>query len=160
MRFGDLPHLVRRFVASMRPAPVTPQEQLEVAALLEGRVAEVFWAQPRADIRHALGSLRRLRDAGRGRPELERAVLLHDIGKRHSRLGLIGRSIASGLAVTRLPRPARLQRYLDHGSLGAEELRSLGVEPLVVAFAAHHHGSRPDKIERLDWEALVAADDE
>jgi len=160
MRPSDLPHLIRRFFRSLRPAPAAPEEQRQVAALLTTEEAAVFWSQPRPDVRHALGCLDRLRSGGPARPELERAVLLHDIGKRRSGLGTLGRSLASGLAIVRLPRTGRMQRYLDHGDIGADELEALGAGSVEAAFARHHHAARPDIVDPADWDRLVAADAE
>ena len=160
MRLSDLPHLVKRFFGSLTARPATPREQRDVADLLTTAEADVFWAQPRPDIRHALESLARLRSGGPTRRELERAVLLHDVGKRHSGLGTLGRSLASGLSLLRLPRSPRMRRYLDHGAAGAVELERLGAETLVVAFARHHHGTAPPDVDPDDWKRLSAADAE
>lgn len=160
MRFSDLPHLLRRFFGSLRARPATPVEQLEVADLLSAGEAAVFWAQPRPDVRHALDSLGRLRGQGPVSPQMERAVLLHDVGKRHSGLGTIGRSIASGLQMLHLPRTTRMQRYLDHGELGADELEALGAGALEIAFARHHHGTAPQGFDATDWEHMTLADHE
>jgi hypothetical protein len=48
--------------------------------------------------------------------------------------------------------------YLEHGQAGALELDILGAEPIVVDFARHHHGGRPDSISEDDWTLLQAAD--
>ncbi|HJU50696.1 MAG TPA: hypothetical protein VJ815_00045, partial [Acidimicrobiia bacterium] len=74
------------------------------------------------------------------RRELIRAALLHDLGKRHSGLGVFGRSVVTGLAKVGLRRlvdrkGGRAHLYLRHGNLAADELADLGAEPLVVAFA-------------------------
>ena len=142
----------------MRPA--TPDEQREVAALLTTEEAALFWGQPTVDVRHALDTLARLRDMPGGHPALERAALLHDVGKRHSGLGTVGRSLASGLALFRLPRSRRMRMYLDHGAIGAAELESLDAGALEVAFARHHHDAPPADVDPAEWAALVAADHE
>lgn len=160
MRPGDLPHLVRRFFGSLRPAPATPDEQETVAGLLWPDEAAAFWAQPKPDVRHALDSLGRLHAAGPTRPALERAVLLHDLGKRRSGLGTVGRSMASVLRMLRLPVTPRMRRYLDHGEIGARELEALEAGPLEVAFARHHHIGRPEAVDPAEWHRLVSADDE
>jgi hypothetical protein len=48
--------------------------------------------------------------------------------------------------------------YLEHGRAGALELDILGTEPIVVDFARHHHGPRPDSISEGDWTLLQASD--
>jgi putative nucleotidyltransferase with HDIG domain len=97
------------------------------------------------------------------RQDLVRAALLHDLGKRRSRLNVLGRSVVSGLAKVGLRwlvgrKGGRGDLYLRHGELAAEELSDLGAEPLVVAFARSHHGARPPEIEPCIWEILVSAD--
>ena len=78
--------------------------------------------------------------------------------KRHSGLGVFGRSCASGLFLLRLPARGRLRTYLDHGAIGARELEAAGAEPLVVAYAAHHQRKRPDEVPGDVWSVLVEAD--
>jgi len=153
---GDLPHLARRFLASLRPAPLSPEEQHRVAMLLGEEEARLFWQQSAADRRHGIDSLHRI--GGESRPEVLRAALLHDIGKRHSALGPVGRSLATAFAWVGLARWRRARRYRNHGLLGAEELAELGAEELVVAFARHHHGVRPAEIDAPTWKLLIAAD--
>jgi len=92
------------------------------------------------------------------RRDLVRAGLLHDIGKRQSGLGPIGRSFAS--AHTKLGGVARGKwlSYLEHGHAGAVELEILGAELIVIDFARDHHGDRPASISEDDWTLLQAAD--
>lgn len=153
---GDLPHLARRFLASIRPAPLSPDEQHLIAGLLTEAEARLFWQQAAPDRRHGIDSLHRM---GEGRdPVLRRAALLHDIGKRHSGLGPVGRSLATALAWVGLARWRRARDYRDHGRIGAEELAALGAETLVIAFARHHHAGRPPEIDPESWELLISAD--
>lgn len=152
-------HLVRRFLEVLRAESLTPDEQTEVAALLRPEERPLFWRQPVADQRHGLESARSVALRLPGRTDAARAALLHDVGKRHARLGVIGRSLASLLELLHLPAPGRLGSYLDHGRLGAEELRAAGAEELVVAFTRAHHGRRPSSIDPVVWEALVEADE-
>ena len=94
-----------------------------------------------------------------GRTDLARGALLHDIGKRHARLGLAGRSLAGAVRALGLPSWGRVRRYLEHGEIGASELEAAGAEPLVVGYARHHHDPvPPPEVTRGDWEVLVAAD--
>ena len=85
------------------------------------------------------------------------AALLHDVGKRHSRAGAIGRSLATLLDALRLPLPEDWRRYRDHERIGATELAEHGADPLTVAFAAGRR-PQPAEVEGHVWEALVAAD--
>ncbi|HSM02843.1 MAG TPA: HDIG domain-containing protein [Acidimicrobiia bacterium] len=128
--------------------------------MLSEDLARLFWSQPVADQAHAVTSARHVAELATDRPELVRAALLHDIGKRHARLGVIGRSVASVVATLRLPLRGRFAAYIEHGEAGAAELESVGAEPLVVAFARHHHGQKPRGVAAADWDALVRADDE
>jgi hypothetical protein len=156
---GDLRHLVRRFFEVTTARRPGPRDQVRVNGLLAPAEAVLFWEQAPADQAHALACLARVEAAGRHRPDLARAVLLHDVGKRHARLGVLGRTAASLLAMVRLPAPGRLGAYLRHGVLGAADLRAAGSEPLVVAFAAGHHGPAPKGVSPDDWAVLRAADD-
>lgn len=117
----------------------------------------LFFSQTTADQRHGYQAALVARDAGLG-PVGTRAALLHDIGKRHARLGVIGRTIASLMIKTRLPLTKRWRLYRDHGLIGSSELAALGSEPLVVEFARHHHGDRPPDITERTWEVLQLAD--
>jgi hypothetical protein len=110
------------------------------------------------DQRHGLESALAVADSEPGRRDLMKAALLHDIGKRHARLRVPGRVVASLLEIGGLPAPGRLGTYLDHGAIGAAELESAGSGALVVDFARCHHDSRPPTIDRADWALLIAAD--
>ena len=83
---------------------------------------------------------------------------MHDTGKRHARLGPVGRSWTVLRCSIGLSPTPRMASYLDHGRLAANELAEAGAEPLVVAYARHHHGRRPDGIPAEDWELLVSVD--
>ncbi len=117
-----------------------------------------FCEQPTADQRHGYQAAR-LADAILGSDRTGvRAALLHDIGKRHARLGLVGRALASVAIRLRVPLWRRARMYRDHGRIGSEELAGWSAEPLVVEFARHHHGVRPPGIEEAVWEALCETD--
>lgn len=120
----------------------------------------MFWSQPVPDLAHAVRSAQAVSTAAPGRVDLTRAALLHDVGKRLSGTGTVGRSVATALSLARLPTPGRMGFYLDHARLGAEELEALGCEDLVVQFARHHHGVKPPHIATVDWEILLDADEE
>lgn len=156
--FGHLRHLVARFIEVLRGRGLGPREQAEAAALLTTNERPLFWAQAATDQRHGLECARRVLRARPGRIGLARAALLHDVGKRHAALGVLGRSLATGLAMFRVPVGARMRRYLDHGELGADDLAAAGAEALVVDFARHHHGARPAAISEDEWVLLQAAD--
>lgn len=88
------------------------------------------------------------------------AALVHDIGKRHAGLGVMGRSLVSALSKLGLPTGRRGQEYLSHGELGAVELEAAGIGGIAVDFARHHHGTRPDSIDSVTWRLLQQADGE
>lgn len=152
-------HLIRRFFRSLAAKRPGPEDQTRVAELLSSEEAAIFWRQPIPDQVHALEVARSI-EAEDGRSALLRAALLHDVGKRHSRLGTLGRSLATVRGVTRTAGSGRARRYLDHGMIGATELATLGCEPLVVEFARGHHGPCPEGIDAEDWALLTRADDE
>jgi hypothetical protein len=156
---ASLPHLVRRFFGTMRQRHLSPAEQAEVAHWLSGPGLALFWAQAPSDRRHGLDCARRVIAAAPGRADLVRAALLHDVGKRRTGLGIIGRSLASGLQMFHLPVRGRLASYMAHGPAGAEEVEALGLEPVVAAYTRHHHQGRPPAIPADDWAVLSAADE-
>ncbi len=158
--WGQLRHLAARFFSVLRARPLGPREQAEAAALLRPPERRLFWDQPDADQRHGLESARRALRAAPGRLDLGRAALLHDVGKRHARLGTIGRSVASAAALAGLPLRGRVAAYLDHGAVGAAELAAAGAEPVVVEFARWHHAALPPAVTEADWALLQRADAE
>ena len=138
-------HLMRRAIASLRARPLTPREEKEVAGLLDDRWAALFWEQPVMDQRHAVDAARFVLAGHPGDRDLARAALLHDVGKRHARLGVIGRVAATLLALLRLPAPGRLGVYLDHARLGADDLAGAGeLIELRIAQRAHRSTRRVD----------------
>lgn len=152
-------HLATRFFRSLRARRPTIADQEFVAAHLEGELARVFWRQPIPDLEHAVGGARLVARQRPARPELVRAFLLHDVGKRHSGLGTLRRSLATATSLARLPVSRAGRAYLDHGAIGADELALLGAEPVVIAFARHHHITAPPPgLSSDDWTALVSAD--
>ena len=119
---------------------------------------EIFFSQGDADQRHGYHAALVVVAAGVTDRDVIAAALLHDVGKRHARLGIVGRSLASVLILARIPLGERLSAYRDHGMLGARELAGVGAPSLAIDFAMHHHGSRPPTINPEVWEVLVQAD--
>jgi hypothetical protein len=153
-----LVHLINRSLQVILTRPLSPADQIEVAGLLHPREAALFWSQPAADQRHGLRCARSLTRTAPERHDLAAAALLHDLGKRGPGLGPLGRSLASALALARIPTRGRLAAYLEHGPAGAVELEAIGTEAIAVAYARHHHHGRPIEVSPADWELLVAAD--
>lgn len=154
---GSWGHLARRFFWSLRVEALTDDEYAEVADLIEGPLLTAFLEQSPADQRHGLDAARSVLARGAGR-EVAVAALVHDIGKRHARLGVVGRSLASALSRLGIPTGGRMRDYLDHGRRGSDELEALSCHGIVVDFARHHHDDRPHTIVPEDWDLLVAAD--
>jgi hypothetical protein len=154
---GSWGHLAWRFFDVLTARPLDHAERERARGWFRSQAEErAFFSQVDPDQRHGYASaLHVLADAPE-RPDLVRAALLHDIGKRHARLGPLGRVLASVAIRLHLPLPPRWALYRDHGPLGAAELS--GAEPLVVAFIAHHHGQRPASIGESDWLILTGAD--
>ena len=154
---GSWGHLARRFVWSLRVAPLSADDLQDLAGLIDERTLQAYLQQNDADQRHGLEAARYVR-ARNGRPELVVAALVHDLGKHQARLGVVGRVVASVLGRLGLPAPGRLGVYLDHPALGAAELQALGLAGLPLDYTAHHHGARPDSIDPSDWRLLSEAD--
>lgn len=151
---------MRRAIGSVRAKRLTPREETEVAGLLSDELSKLFWEQPVMDQRHGIDSARFVLAASPGSRTLARAALLHDVGKRHARLGVAGRVAATLLALVRIPAPGRLGTYLDHAWLGAEDLRAVSAEALSVEYALHQDGARPLGIPAEGWALLKEADGE
>lgn len=155
---GSLAHLFRRFFDVASARPLTESERAAVSDWLTAETADVFFAQDDADQRHGFHAAQTVVAAGVGEGDVVMAALLHDVGKRHARLGIVGRSVASLLILARLPLTERMRTYRDHGIVAARELAGLSVPSLVVDFAMHHHRERPATIEPAIWDVLVASD--
>lgn len=142
----------------MTAAGLTPSEQQRVHQHLDEPSVKLFWAQSSADQRHAYDVAARVADLLPGDDEALTAALLHDIGKRHARLGPVRRSIATVLDGAGLPMTAPMQQYRLHGPIGAGELSAAGYDAIVVTFAAHHPDPAPTGIDAVRWQALLDAD--
>lgn len=138
--------------------PLGQGELAELSEHLDGRLLELFLAQQVADQRHGLEALRHVASVNPQQPELLRAAALHDVGKAHSRLGPIARSIATLLMFARLPMTRRMKMYAQHGLLGANDLEAAGASELVIGFARYHQHGRPDWYPEDEWAVLRASD--
>jgi putative nucleotidyltransferase with HDIG domain len=155
---GSLSHLTSRFFDVLFSKPLIGDEIDAIREWLNPAEAHMFFAQADPEQRHGYHAASVVVGSGEEDLIVIRAALLHDVGKRHARLGLIGRSLASMLIRLRLPLTGRARLYRDHGEIGADDLARLGCETLVVAFARAHHGERPVSISRAHWELLQLAD--
>jgi len=155
---GSPAHLVRRFFDVATARPLSGSERSQIERWLPTTLREIFLAQPEVDQRHGYEAALSVVAAGFDEGDMVTAALMHDVGKRHAGLGLIGRSIASVLIVAGTGLPPRFATYRDHGLIAARELGELGAPSLAVDFALHHHGERPSTITPDLWDVLVAAD--
>jgi len=156
---GSLGHLVRRFFDVLLAKPLSTDEVASVNGWLRDVEAEVFFDQATPDQRHGHHAAGVVVAAGETNVTIIRAALLHDVGKRHAGLGVVGRSLASVSMRLGLPTGRRGRLYRDHGALAAKELAALGCEPVIVDFARNHHGSRPATIASGTWDLLQLADE-
>lgn len=156
-------HLVARFFRSLRPSAPTGADDTWAASFLTPLEQGLYAAMPAGDRRHAIDGARAVE---RSVPEPFRrdaveAALVHDVGKRHAHLGVIGRSMATviGWVVRSDARRTslaggpgwcgRVGRYLCHDVVGAEEVDASEGSRLAVAWTAHHH-------HRADFASLPA----
>ncbi len=120
----------------------------------------LFWAQPTPDARHAHDVARFVAEREPDREDLRVAALLHDVGKRHARLGVVGRTVATLLRWLPTPEDRRVALYTRHGPIGAAELEQAGFDGIVVDFAAAHHQGQPGGVDPRDWALLQQGDHE
>lgn len=154
---GKWGHLTARFFDVVTSRPLDPGERQAVRRWIgDGPCLEAFFAQPVADQRHGYQAGLHVLARSPERKDLLRAAVLHDIGKRHARLGSLGRVVASVVLRLGLPLTPRLALYRDHGVLAAAEMS--GEADVVVEFARHHHSRRPASIPADEWAVLQAAD--
>lgn len=156
---GSPSHLIRRFFDVLLSRPLDQAERAAIEEWLDSRQSEIFFSQPHSDQRHGYHAALVVLSAADADVSTLRAALLHDVGKRHSGLGVVGRSVISVLIGVGLPLPKRGRLYRDHGEIAARELDEIGCEALVVDFARHHHGGRPDGFPLPIWELLQRADE-
>ncbi len=154
---GSLGHLTGRFFDVLMARPLVSAERALVETWLTDELAEIFFDQPQYDQRHGYEAALVVLGSGLEDDALV-AALMHDSGKRHSGLGILGRVTASLLIKLRLPLTGRMKLYRDHGVGAAAELAALGAPPLAIDYALHHHGERPSTIESETWGVLSDAD--
>lgn len=148
-------HLITRFVGVLTRHPLGPRAQQAVTRILGEREAALFWQQQSIDQRHAYDVASRVADSvGEDHPAVV-AALLHDVGKRQSRLGAVERSLATVISLARLPMPRRWRAYRDHGEIGARDLEAIAAHPLAVAFA---RGTPIGGVDAATWSVLETAD--
>ena len=175
-----IPHLVTRFVASLRARPLDDATDAWVASALATGERAAWNGMGRADRAEGVAVARRLvdelqRTSEPADPRWTAAALLHDAGKQLSGYGTVARAAVTAIgmaagdarlrewATTGRGARARMGRYVAHDELGAQLLSDLGARPEVAAWAVAHH--RPDRwpatgIPPAVCRALAAADGE
>jgi putative nucleotidyltransferase with HDIG domain len=151
-------HYVVRFFGYFGLRPLTPREQDEARLHLSPAEALLFFAMQPQDQRHCHEMARRVTLTLPGDVVAIRAALLHDVGKAHRRIGVVGRSLATIVGHLGGPMTEAMRNYWDHGRVGAEDLLSAGSDPFVVEFARHHPGGPPPWVTDPRWPTLIAAD--
>ena len=165
---------IRQFFRAMT-AHITASDRAYVASVLPPKVVPLFDAMHRADQRHALNVARTamaLADARikAGEPVdralLERAALLHDVGRRAGDLDIFGKVICV-LLVHFFPARSRrraddgtskmLAVYFHHPQIGAASLRGIGLSREAALIERHHAPARAD--DPIELVILRAADE-
>jgi len=147
-RIGTVVSRVRQFLAAVR-AGVNDDELAILAQHLDPPQRDLFREMSPIDQRHCLDVLHTLLRQGRSDPDLLRAALLHDVGKRGIRLwhrvagvllGAFWPTLLEKLAVNR-PQSWLYGFYIYryHADLSAELAERSGCPPSVVELVRGHH---------------------
>ncbi|MDQ6662725.1 MAG: HDOD domain-containing protein [Chloroflexota bacterium] len=140
-------------------APLSAEQQAEVAQWLPTAAALLFRTMSNADQQHSLRVCRGLQTIGCTEEDMLAAALLHDIGKAQRRVPfwtrptiVIGKKLAPRLLTRLVVYPAkeqimpRWQRSLSyawyHAEVGAELAAQVGLSERAVLYIRTHH--QPD----------------
>jgi putative nucleotidyltransferase with HDIG domain len=158
---------IRQFALALR-APFSPDGADHLDDHLEAPQVELFRQMSPMDQRHCLAVSLALRADGQTNRSLQRAALLHDVGKTvgpvgvwHRVAAVLARALVPG---TRLPSHAQpgtllypLYVHREHATLGAEMARQAGCGPEVVWLIAHHEDEAGPVGEDTTRNELLAA---
>jgi response regulator RpfG family c-di-GMP phosphodiesterase len=127
-------HLARRFFTSLSKRPPVGKDIAWVNEKLLENEFELWCRMKPHDQRHSVEVARRFSEL---HPTFSRdevaAALLHDIGKVHSELGVMGRVIATIVG----PKGEKFRRYHEHELIGLNLCRNAG--------------SSAETLRLLDW---------
>lgn len=112
---AQLVHLARRAMWNLVPRSLTPTDTTFVRSHLRAGVADRFFALDSRDQVHSVAVARRVLKTPDLPAEVVEAALLHDIGKAHARLGVVGRAVATAIEWT--PLRDRIE-HLDQSRAG------------------------------------------
>ena len=122
-------HLVKRYLRALSAKKPSSSEYIDVDRVLGDDLFDLWQKLPIHDQAHSIVVWRRYLEL---RPHASRAeqsaVLLHDIGKIKSGLGIHARVFATVLG----PRTKRWRMYSEHEVIGAAMLELLNADPLTV----------------------------
>ncbi len=124
-----LSHLFKRYFRALLAREPSNTDCVDVGRILGTDLFSLWKTMPKHDQAHSIVVWRRYLDLRPGASKSEEiAVLLHDIGKIKSGLGIHARVFATVLG----PRTKRWRLYAEHESIGAAMLETLKVDPIIV----------------------------
>ena len=153
---------VRQFLAAVR-ARVSDDEIAALEQHLEPPQRELFRTMSPIDQRHCFDVFNTLLQQGHSGPDLLRAALLHDVGKRGIRLWhrvagvLLEAFWPKMLEKLAINRPQSwlygFYIYRHHADLSAELAERNGCSPSVVELVRKHHTPSENEHAKVLWEA-------
>jgi putative nucleotidyltransferase with HDIG domain len=161
-RIGAAVSRIRQFLAAIR-ARVSADEMAVLEQHIDPSQRDLFRAMSPIDQRHCLDVANALRRQGHSDPDLLRAALLHDVGKRGIRLwhrvtGVLLEAfwpaLLEKLAVNRSQSWLYgFYIYRHHADLSAELAKRSGCSPAVVELIRQHHIPSENEQAKALWEA-------
>lgn len=122
-------HLLKRYFRALLAREPSNSEFIDVGRVLGTELFSLWKTMPHHDQAHSIVVWRRYLQLRPGASKSEEiAVLLHDIGKIKSGLGIHSRVFATVLG----PRTKKWRLYAEHESIGAAMLEALQVDQIIV----------------------------